>query len=85
MSTSSLHMKANELSHMPKNRRDAKYMEHCLALFLGLTVQPCGEPCGSAAGFDFVIVEVIQIEKKKLILPLSLNLCQWFVACSIPG
>jgi hypothetical protein len=39
-------------------------MEHCPASFLGLTVQPCDEPCGSAAGFDFLTVEVIQIGKK---------------------
>ncbi len=29
----------------------------------GLTLQPCGERCGSAAGFDFLTVEVIRIEK----------------------
>ncbi len=29
------------------------------APLLGLTVQPCGEPCGSAAGFDFLTVRVI--------------------------
>jgi len=29
-------------------------------------VQPCGEPCGSAAAFEFLTVEVIQIEKKTL-------------------
>jgi hypothetical protein len=28
-----------------------------------LTVHPCGEPCGSAAGFDFLTGEVIQREK----------------------
>jgi hypothetical protein len=38
-------------------------------------VQPCGETCGSAAGFDFWTVEVIQIEKKTL-FPQSLNLRQ---------
>jgi hypothetical protein len=26
-------------------------IELCPAPFLGLTVQPCGEPCGSAGGF----------------------------------
>jgi len=36
-------------------------MEHCPAPFLGLTVQRCGEPCGSAAGFDFLSAEVIQL------------------------
>jgi hypothetical protein len=29
------------------------------APLLSLTVQPCGEPCGSAAGFDFLTVRVI--------------------------
>jgi hypothetical protein len=43
-------------------------MEHCPAPFLGLTVQPCDEPCGSAAGFDFLTVEVIQIGKKMAFL-----------------
>jgi len=52
--------------------------------FLGLTVQPCGEPCGSAAGFDFLTVEVIQI-KKKTHSSQCLNLCQWLVACSTSG
>jgi len=33
--------------------------ELCPAPFLGLTVQPCGERCGSPAGFDFLTVEVI--------------------------
>jgi hypothetical protein len=28
-------------------------LEHCPAPFLGLTVRACGEPCGSAPGFDF--------------------------------
>jgi hypothetical protein len=66
--------------------REAKYppIEHCLAPFLGLTVQPCGEPCGPAAGFDFFSVEVIQI-KKKTDSSQFLNLCQCFVACSTPG
>ncbi len=27
-------------------------------------MQPCGKPCGSAAGFDFLTVEVIKIKKK---------------------
>jgi hypothetical protein len=36
-------------------------IEHSLAPFLGLTVQACGEPCGPAAGFDFLTLEVIQI------------------------
>jgi len=55
-------------------RRDAKYppaqapIEPCLATFLGLTVQPRGEPCGSASGFDFLTVEVIQIKKKTPLL-----------------
>jgi len=34
-------------------------IELCPAPFLGLTVQPCGEPCGSAEGFDFWTVGVI--------------------------
>jgi hypothetical protein len=38
--------------------------QHCPAPFLGLTVQPCGEPCGSAAGFDFLTVELIQTENQ---------------------
>jgi hypothetical protein len=29
------------------------------ALFLRLTVQPCGEPCGSARGFHFLTVGAI--------------------------
>jgi hypothetical protein len=57
-------------------RRDAKSpppppqapIEPCLATFLGLTVQPRGEPCGSASGFDFLTVEVIQIKKKTPLL-----------------
>jgi len=33
-------------------------------------VQPCAEPCGSAAGFEFLTVEVSSNRKK--ITPLSL-------------
>ncbi len=40
---------------------------HCPAPFLGLTVRPYEEPCGSVAGFDFLTVKVIQIGKKKKI------------------
>jgi hypothetical protein len=40
-------------------------IEHCPAPFLGLTVQPCREPCGSVAGSDFLTVKVIQIKKQK--------------------
>jgi hypothetical protein len=29
----------------------------------GLTVQPCGEPCRSAVGFDFLSVRVISLKK----------------------
>jgi hypothetical protein len=58
--------------------------KHFPVPFLGLTVQPCGEPCGSAAGFDFLTVEVIQM-KKKTHSSQCLNLCQWLVACSRPG
>jgi hypothetical protein len=43
------------------------HLEHCPAPFLGLSVQPCGELCDPAAGFDFLTVEVIQIEKKPLL------------------
>jgi len=39
-------------------------LEHCQAPFLGLTVQPCGESCGSAAEFAFLTIELIQIENK---------------------
>jgi hypothetical protein len=50
------------------------------ALFLRLTVQPCGEPCGSARGFHFLTVGAIWIEKKTH--PLEyLNLCLWIVPC----
>jgi hypothetical protein len=38
-------------------RQDAKYtpyLEHHLEPFLALTMQPCGELCGSVAGFDFL-------------------------------
>jgi len=49
--------------------------------FLGLTVQPCREPCGSVTGFDFLTVEVIQIENKTPFLQ-CLNLCQ-SVVCSM--
>jgi hypothetical protein len=43
------------------------------APFLGLTVQLCGEPCGSAAGFDFLTVELVQIEKKSLLASRTAN------------
>jgi hypothetical protein len=59
-------------------------VEHCSALFLGLTVQPCGEPCGSAAGFDFLTVQVIEIEKKSYFRQ-CLNLCQWLEPGSMIG
>jgi len=39
-------------------------IEHCPAPFSGLTVQPCGEPCGSVIGFDFLTVEVVEMKKK---------------------
>jgi hypothetical protein len=52
--------------------------------FLGLTVQPCGEPRGSSLGFDFLSVEVIQVEKKAH-LSQRLNLCQRSVPSSIRG
>jgi hypothetical protein len=29
-------------------------IEHCPARFLGVTVQPCGEPCGCASGWKRV-------------------------------
>jgi hypothetical protein len=52
-----------------KGTRDSKYappppLELCPAPFLGLPVQPCGEPCGSAAGFYFLTVEIMWIEQK---------------------
>jgi hypothetical protein len=45
-------------------RQDAKHpapptIQLCPAPFLGLSVQPCGELCGSAARFDFFTVGVI--------------------------
>jgi hypothetical protein len=49
---------------------DAKYqlppppIKLCPGSFLGLTVQPCGEPCGFAAGFDFLTPQDISIRKK---------------------
>jgi hypothetical protein len=43
-------------------------------------VQPCAEPCGSAAGFDFLTAEVIQIEKNSH-FTYTLNLCQCLVPC----
>ncbi len=50
--------------------REAKYPPHWAlsAPFLGLTVQLCEEPCGSAVGFDFLVVELVQIEKKSLLV-----------------
>jgi hypothetical protein len=69
-------------------RQDAKYspppIEHCPPPFLGLTTQPCGEPCGFAAGFGFLTVEVVELEKKACFLQ-RLNLCQCYVASSTPG
>jgi hypothetical protein len=59
-------------------------IEHCSVPFLGLTEQTCGDLCGSATGFDFLTVKVIEIEKKALFSQ-CLDLCQWSVACSIPG
>ncbi len=47
-------------------------------------MQPCGKPCGSSVGFDFLNVEVIQVEKKAH-LSQRLNLCQWSVTSSIRG
>jgi hypothetical protein len=41
-------------------------IEHFPAPFLGLTVQPCGEPYGSAKGF--LTVKVIQIQKIEQVL-----------------
>jgi hypothetical protein len=35
--------------------------------FLGLIVQPYGKLCGFSIGFDFLTMEVIQIENKKKI------------------
>jgi hypothetical protein len=43
-------------------------IEHFPASFLGLTVQPCGEPYGSAAGIGFLTVRVIQIQKNEQVL-----------------
>ncbi len=54
---------------MERQQQEAKYtapppaIEQCPAPILRLTLQPCGERCGSAGGFDFLTVEVIQIEK----------------------
>lgn len=49
--------------------RDAIYpIEHFPAPFLGMTVQPCGEPYGSAAGIGFLTVKVVQIQKKEQVL-----------------
>jgi hypothetical protein len=59
-----------ELGREPEHHgffwRDAKYPPWSTVQrpFWGLTVQPCDEPCGSAAGFDFLTVKVIQIGKK---------------------
>jgi hypothetical protein len=50
---------------------------------LVLTVQPCGEPCGSAAEFDFLTVKVNQRQKKASFFQ-RLNLSQWSEAYSIP-
>jgi hypothetical protein len=50
--------------------------------FLGLTVQPYEESCGFVIGFDFLIVEVIEIKKKTHFFQ-SLDLNQW-LAWSIP-
>jgi hypothetical protein len=52
--------------------RNAKYptpppIELCPAPFLGLTVQPCGEPCGYVTGFDFLTVVAIWLEKKQIL------------------
>jgi hypothetical protein len=41
-------------------------------------VQPCGEPCGSAAEFDFLAVKVNQIKKKASFFQ-RLNLSQWSI------
>jgi hypothetical protein len=46
-------------------------------------VQPCGEPCGSAAEFDFWTVKVNQREKKATFFQ-RLNLSQWSEAYSKP-
>jgi hypothetical protein len=45
-------------------------------------VQPRKEPCGSAAGFEFLTMEVIQIEKKTNKCQF-LKLRQWLIA--VPG
>jgi len=42
-------------------------------------VQPCGEPCGSAAGFDFLTLKVKAIEKNARSSQRR-NLCQLFSA-----
>jgi len=47
-------------------------------------VQLCGEPCGSFAGFDLLIAEVIEIEKKSNCSQ-RLNMCQWLVPYSMLG
>jgi len=57
-------------------------IEHCPAPFVGLTVQPCGEPCGSFAGFDLLTGEVIEIKKKSNCTQ-RLNMCQWLVPYSM--
>jgi hypothetical protein len=55
-------------------------IELCPAPSLGLTVQPCGEPCG----FDFLTLEVIWIQKKlHYFQPLDLFLR--IVQCSVLG
>jgi len=59
-------------------------IEQCPAHFLGLIVQPRKEPCGSAAGFEFLTMEVIQIEKKTNNCQF-LKLRQWLIACSVPA
>jgi len=53
----------------------AKYPPHraLTAPFLGLTVQFCREPCGCAAGFNFLTVEIVQIETKSLLASRTAN------------
>jgi hypothetical protein len=48
---------------------------------LGLTVQPCGEPCGCAAGFDCESY----LNTKEIVSFRRRNLCLWIVLCSIFG
>jgi hypothetical protein len=43
----------NNLHHAPP----APAIEHCPVPFLGPTVQPYKEPCGSPAGFEFLSLE----------------------------